>query len=340
MQKARLSVHSLVLAGCFAAAGAPAQTISQDFSADPARGGWEVLGDTNLFAWDSSRRLLRVTWDSTQPNGFFCHSLTGYVTRYDDFRVEFDLTLADITSGVEPDKTMPVQLGLGFLNRTNIANPDYSRCAWGGTPNVAELCYYGLGSYEDEGATHYSLPALVPSFIAGTDSYAYAPAYDAPYTRELPLNQTVHIALSYTATNQSAALSVTTNGVALGVYPDLVLDEGNNFPDGQDFRVDTFSISSYHGNDWSSILAHGAVANIVVTIPPPARDLAGRFSNGLYRVEFSNATNWLYTLERATNLAAWTNVTDALPGNGGRMALEDAAAPPDRAFYRIRAQRP
>src|ERR1035438_8673097 len=108
--KKRLYVSLAWAALCVALAPAHAVTLTEDFSTDPLQNGWQVFGDTNLFAWDQTNQNLEVTWDSTHPNSYFYRPLNVTLTRYDDFTVEFDLRLSDIASGVEPGKTGPLQI--------------------------------------------------------------------------------------------------------------------------------------------------------------------------------------------------------------------------------------
>lgn len=330
----------LALAGLSVLSVARATVITENFSADPRSNGWQIFGNTNLFQWDSTNHDLAVTWDSTQPNSYFYHPLGTYLTRNDDFSIEFDLRLNDIASGVEPGKTGPLQLGFGFLNFTNATSTNFMRGAYGSAPNVAEFDYYRHGYYTDP---FYDSPATTtPSFISGVDSYDYAPADLSVYDNELPTNQTVHVTLTYTASNQTAVVFLTTNGVPVSQLPPLVLNSANGFFDSDDFAVDTFSVSSYSsaGDDFDSVLAHGSVGNIVVTLPPPAQNLTGRFSNGVWQVQFTDHTNWLYTLERTTNFVSWADASPAANGNKTNLVLQDTNAPTDKAFYRVRAERP
>ena len=215
---------SLALAGLSVLSAARAATITENFSANPLSNGWQVFGNTNLFHWNSTNHNLTVTWDSTQPNSYFYHPLGTYLTRNDDFSIEFDLRLNDIASGVEPGKTGPMQLGFGFLNFAGATNVNFMRGAYGSAPNVAEFDYYTDGYYFF-GDDYYPAPATTtPSFISGVDSYDYAPANLSVYDNELPTNQTVHVTLAYTASNQTAVVTVTTNGVPLVQLPNLVLD--------------------------------------------------------------------------------------------------------------------
>jgi hypothetical protein len=342
MQKARLS--ALALASLFLLIGSSlrAATLAENFATDPLQDGWQVFGNTNLFGWNAANHQLVVTWDSTQPNSYFYHALPWYLTRNDDFRLEFDLRLSDIASGVEAGKTGPLQLGFGFLNFEGATSTNFMRGSFGNAPNVAEFDYYAHGYYTFGDTIFDSPAATTPSFISGIDSFDYAPAVLSVYNNELPTNQTVHVVFGYTATNQTAAITVTTTNGQLGQLPALVLDSAHGFQNSDDFHVDTFSISSYSstGDDYDSILAHGTVGNLVVTLPPPAQDLRGGFVSGAWQVRFSDRLNWNYTLEQTTNWVSWNPVSAPVAGNGTNMVLVDTNAPVAEAFYRVSAARP
>lgn len=335
---------SLALASSFVltTARCDAVTLTENFTNNPAQDGWQIFGDTNLFQWDSTNQDLDVTWDSTQPNSYFYHPLGTTLTRYDDFSIAFDLRLNDIASGVEPGKTGPMELGFGFLNFTNATSTNFMRGAYGSAPNVAEFDYYTYGYYNFGGVIYPSPNTTTPSFISGVDSYDYCPTDLSVYDNVLPTNQWIHVVFTYTATNQTAVLVLMTNSVSVGVLPPLVLDSTNGFQDSDDFQVDTFSVSSYSsvGDAYDSVLAHGSVANIVVTLPPPMQNLVGMFSDGIWQVQFADHTNWLYTLQRTTDFQSWTNVSAATAGNGSSLSLQDTNPPMDRAFYRVSAERP
>ena len=321
---------------------ARANTITENFATDPLQNGWQIFGDTNLFRWDSTNQQFAVTWDSTRTNSYFYHPLGTVLTRHDDFGIAFDLRLTDIASGVEPGKTGPLQLGFGFLNFTNATSTNFMRGAWGSAPNVAEFAYYAWGYYDYFGTIYDAPAATVPSFISGVNRFAYAPVTISVYDNELPTNQPVHVSMTYTASNQTVVVVVLTNGVATGPLPNLVLDSAHGFEDSDDFHVDMFSISSYSsaGDDYDSILAHGTVDNIVVTLPPPVQNVTGSFSNNVWQVEFASRRNWLYTLERTTNFLSWTAASLPTSGNGTNLCLPDTNAVSEKALYRVRAERP
>jgi hypothetical protein len=341
MLNVRLSV--LALAGLSLVCASRAATITEDFSTDPLQNGWKIFGNTNLFQWDASNHQLAVTWDSTQPNSYFYHPLTGRLTRYDDFTFEFDLRLHDIASNVPPGKTGPMQLGIGFQNYSVATNASYLR-GYLNVSDIAEFCYYPHGFYDyGSGQIYDAPPSCVPSFVS-SETNASPSTLNPDYVLELPTNLVIHVIMAYTASNQTAVISVTTNGVAVGSVPGLVLNSptNSNFAATSDYNVNMFSITSYTsiGDDYDSILAHGAVANLQVNLPPPAQNLVGTFSNGVWQVQFTDRTNWLYTLERKVDFAPWSNASLSVAGNGTTLVLQDTNTPTDHALYRIRANRP
>ncbi len=316
--------------------------ISETFTTDPVENGWHIFGVTNSFSWDSSAQNLEVTWDSRNSNSFFYVPLGQLVTRHDDFTFAFDLKLRDIASGIEPGKTGPLQLGFGFLNLTNVTTTNFMRGSYGSAPNVAEFNYYTSGYYDFGGTIFPASAATAPSFISANNSFAYAPINVAVYNSEIPTNQTAHISFSFVASNQTVTVTVTTNGVSLATLPPLQLKSANGFEESDDFRADIFSVSSYSsaGDDYDSVLAHGTIDNITVSIPSPAQRLSGAFSGGFWQVQFENHLNWNYSLQRSTNLVAWTDVSSSANGNGTNLFLIETNSISGPAFYRIRAFRP
>jgi hypothetical protein len=341
MLNVRLS--ALALAGLSLVSAARAVTIVEDFSTNPLQDGWQVFGDTNLFQWDATNHWLAVTWDSTQPNSYFYLPLEGRLTRYDDFTMEFDLRLQDIASNVEPGKTGPLQVGIGFLHYSVATNANFER-GDGLVSDIAEFDYYPHGFYDfGDGYFYDSPPHVVPSFISSLP--AFSPNDVNPYyILELPTNEMMHVTMSYRGDAQSAVITVTTNGVPVGSLPSLVLNSptNSNFTAGDDYNVDMFSITSYTsiGDDYDSLLAHGVVANLRIDLPPPVQNLTGAFSNGVWQVQFTNRTNWVYTLERTVGFGSWSDVSGPAASNGTTLVLQDTNTPVGPALYRVRANRP
>jgi hypothetical protein len=181
-----------------------------------------------------------------------------------------------------------------------------------------------------------------PTFIS-TNSFDYAPTIFAPYIEELPTNVVVHVQMSFTASNQTLVTLLTTNGATFFQPPDVILTDTNvsAFTASDDYRVDTFSISSYSsaGDDFDSVLGHGIIDNVTLTYPLPIENFTGAFAGGIWQVSFSCRPNWLYTLERTADFQSWATASATVPGNGGVLLLQDSSPLPQPAFYRVRATR-
>ena len=318
-------ICSLALAGLFVLFATPsgAIIITEDFSTNPLQRGWEIFGDTGLFQWDSTSQNLAVTWDSSRMNSYFHHPLGTILAREDDFTVEFDLQLNDAAANGS------FELAVGLLNFSDAASTNFSRPI-GATPNLFEFDYFpdgGFGPSIDATLTDLSVDKTnVSDFYFASDN--------------LPLNLGIayHVKLTHIAGEPTLRGEVSTNSRIYTSLPNVYAGPIT------DFRLDTLAISSYSaaGDAYGdSLLAHGAVDNIIVTLPPPpVQGLTGAVSHGLWQVQFNERTNWLYTLQRTADLQTWTEVSPATPGVSGALSLSDTNAPTDKAFYRVRASRP
>ena len=171
-------------------------------------------------------------------------------------------------------------------------------------------------AFNYNGASDYALFALTPG-----DAY--------------------HVAMTFTASNQMMIATITNAQHTAGVRIAQLVN--TNFTD---FRLDAMSISSYSeaGQDpkyAGSVLAHGTIDNLLVTVPlPPIQDIAGALTNKLWQARFSGQTAWLYLLQRTADFKTWTDVSPPVAGTNGPMVLEDSAVGVPNAFYRVRAIRP
>ena len=83
----------------------------------------------------------------------------------------------------------------------------------------------------------------------------------------LPTGVLIRLTMSYTASTKTLVTSATTNGVSIGNINSVRLSSSFT-----DFRVGAFAIESYSdaGQDpryGGSLLAHGSVDNLLLTIP-------------------------------------------------------------------------
>ena len=301
------------------------RTLVEDFSLPPASRGWRTFGDSTLFQWDSTAQQMEVTWDSRVTNSYFYYPLRTVLTKSDDFACEFDLQLRDVTLGVTPGRPYTFEVALGFINLASATATNFFRGIFSGTRNVVEFDYFPAFS---------SFGATVAVTAVSTNG---AFAYSHNFPLELPLNETLHVAMAYTATNRTLKTSLTyPNGTPFAPIDDLVLEGSFS-----DFRCDALAISSYSdARADGSLLAHGSVDNLQFTVPTPPIDIVqAGFANNLWQVTFISRTNWSYQLERTSDLRTWIPVGASVPGTGGSLTLSGDFALPS-AFYRVRADRP
>ena len=307
----------------------------ENFANDPAERGWNVFGQANLFRWNGTNQNLEATWDSSLTNHYFYRRLDTVLTKNDDFSLAFDLRLSDVAVGVNPVKPSTFELAIGLLNFSDATSTNFERGtgvnAMDGPRNLVEFDYFPDLPDSGFGAT------ISPTLVSSNNQFATG--FDFPL--ELTRDDWFHIAMSYTASNRTFATAMTRNGQPFGPIKDVKLD-----PSFTDFRLDTVAVSSYSdaGQDpqfGGSILAHGVVDNITMTVPEPAvANLAGAIANGAWQIQFTARTNWLYALERTEDFRSWSAVSPVTPGINTRLTLVDTNVTAANAFYRVRAERP
>jgi hypothetical protein len=306
-----------------------ADTITENFTNNPAQDGWQIFGNTNLFAWDSTNHDLAVTWDSSQPNSYFYHPLSTVIGAPDGFTLDFDLNLTDIGPGLDTNKPYDFELAIGFLNFGEATSAGFLRGTGYSSPDLAEFDYF-----YDDGSGDESIDATV---VDSQNAFYFA--YD--YTQGLANSVKYHVSLAHNSGDEfitGAVYTYDTNGVRqlYSSLPYTYLETGFG-----DWFTDTISISSYNDTDayGGSILAHGTVANLIVTTSPrPVGNVTTINSNGLWQVSFSGRSGWNYTLRRSTDLQSWSDAGTAI-GSNSILTIQDTNAPATRAFYRVSAQK-
>ncbi len=309
-----------ILWGLVAASVCGAATLTEDFSADPLQSGWQIFGDTNLFQWDSTNQNLDVTWDSSQTNSYFYKPLGTILAKSDDFSLSFDLQLNDITwSG-------STELSVGFFHFSDATNAVFSRPA-ADTPNLFEFDYF-----PDNGVGQ---PAVAATLTDTNVNSSHKKDFYFVYDNQ-PLNTGIiyRVVLTHAAGQTNLSGQIFADGQLYTSLPDIFHGPI------ADFRIDTVSVSSYQ-NSGSSLLAHGAVDNFAIALPPPpVQNFSGAFTNGIWQAQFISQSNWLYTLQRSTNLISWDDISISTGGNGTNLFLPDPNAISGKSFYRVRAERP
>jgi hypothetical protein len=322
------TIAGALVVGCVSIVPAAAVTIAEDFSTNPLTRGWSIFGNTNLFQWDRTNQNLRVTWDSSQTNSYFHFPLGTILTRGDDFALSFNLSFSDYVSGTNPNKPFAFQAAIGFLSLAQATLTNFCRGAGVnatyGPKNLVEFDFFpALDMFQ---------PTIAQAVVSTNNSWLY----NHDNLLDLTPGQLFQVVMMYTASGRTLVTTVTNNGAQYG--PTQVI----TVPTNSDFRVSSFSISSYSElRADGSILAHGTVDNIILNVPPPpVLNFTGAFSNGSWCAQFLSRSNWIYTLEKSLDFQSWTNASTSLLGNATNLTLLDSGPPAGRAWYRVRATRP
>jgi hypothetical protein len=315
-----------VLLALLTSHGASAASFVEDFSSNPFQQGWKVFGDTNLFQWNSVNQELEVTWDSAQANSYFYLPLRTVLTRRDDFSFSFDLRLTDIGPGPDTNKSSSFEIGIGLLNLDQATKTNFIRGTGSDSPNLAELSYFWDAGF---GATTW------PVLIDTNSAFNYNGPSDYAIFALAP-GDWYHVLLRYTASNETLIATLTNAADSSGRK--ITQPINSSF---SDYRLGSFSVSSYSdaGQDpqfAGSVLAHGTIDNVVVTVPdPPLDSVAGAWSNGAWRAQLVGKTNWVYFLEKTFDFQSWSVVSAPVPGTGSQLTLSDTNSPGRAGFYRV-----
>jgi hypothetical protein len=313
----------------------PVNTVTENFSTDPLKNGWQIFGDTNLFQWDPVNQVLDVTWDSSQRNSYFHHPLGTILGTNDDFSMSFDLVLHDYAIGVNPEAPYTFELATGLQNFAEASSASFLR---GGYPTQPDLAEFDFFQWDDSG---FDTNTVWPTFVDSENDFYYLNTHSYGVV-ELPTNIVMRVIMNYTAADQTCVLSITTNGTVVVAPVVAVLNAPGVFFN--DYHLDTFAVESYSGLDsGGSLLAHGTIGNIVITVPlPPVTLLQGALSNGIWQVQFAGVTNWNYVLQSSSNLQTWLPAGPLVGGTNGTMILQDETnlpPLPQHQFYRVDAVR-
>jgi hypothetical protein len=331
----RVSVlFNLVLVGgiCLGPSPSHALEISEDFSTDPAQRGWKSLGEGNLFQWNAVSGKLDATWDSSRSNSYFALPLRTPLTTNDDFSVSFQLRLRDCAAGINPAKASTFQLAVAFINLAQATSDSFLRGTGGDSPNLMEFNYF-----PDPGGS-WQWGASITTVLVDKTGFNWC--YGDPVIDSLATGAEFHVSIAYSAANRTLSASILRDGAPFATIPDRRL--GTNF---LGFNLDAIAVCSFSDAGQfpefeGSILAHGTVDNFKLTLPePPIGTISGGFVNSLWQVEFESLTDWVYTLERTTNLQQWTAASAPTSGNNSPTTLTDTNSTSGNVFYRVRTER-
>jgi hypothetical protein len=309
-----------------------APTWHEDFLTDPAARRWKAHGQESLFAWNATTSKLEVTWDSSQPNSFY-HRPLGTVLGIDDnFALGFALQLDALTVGPDPTKPYTFQLALALMQWEAAVNPAFHRGAGidptHGPRNLVEFAYFPDSGF---GAT------ISPSMIS--DANQFATSLNFPL--ELTLGDRFDVTLRYLAADRTLRTEITRNYMPFSPIQDIVLP-----PDFSSLQLDAIAICSYsdegqHPDFGGSILARGQIESLRLFLPdPPVRQLTLSRQDHGWQAEFSPRPGWSYALERTVDFLTWESVATRTSQSQETLTLTDSTPLANRAFYRVRAEKP
>jgi len=304
--------------------------LREDFSEDPTTRGWKAYGESQLFRWDSTNYNLQVTWDSSRVNSYFARPLGVTLTRYDDFRVSFNLQLTDVSIG-----GYGFEIAVGLLNLADATGRTFVRGTGVDSPNLVEFDYFPdpLGTLP----WGPSITVMAADYVGKDMTTNWSRGGFAGLA--LDVNDVYHVEMVHSGADQRIHTDITRNGQPFGPVPDSYL--GGDF---LDFHVDCLAISSYSdaGGFGGSVLAQGKIDNLAVEASTLAAAwvLSGLNTHNALQVQFYAHTNWSYTLERTTDFQTWAPVSATVIGNESDLSLQDTNAFSTKAFYRLQARQP
>lgn len=332
------SVCCSVLVWLAAALLGRAAVYQENFSSNPSLRGWRIFGESNLFHWNPTNANLEVTWDSSRSNSYFYYPLGTVIGKSDPFSFSFDLRIKDIQIGTSSNRPSTFQIATGLIHYRTATNTNYYRGAGTasgyGMRNFAEWDFFPDDGFGDTWAT---------TVVSTNLRYAFVHNFPLALTP----GDLYRVTLTYTTNDSTLRTTATRNGAPYGMPPNNSL-QSVVLTSTPDFRLDAFAVMSYSDavqigppGEWGSVLAHGVVDNIALTVPAPVLSgISVKKTDALPRVEFASKTNWVYGLERSSDLISWETVHPFTNGNGSNLSLPDETAPKPGAFYRVKAERP
>lgn len=320
--------HALCVALLFLVWPTLAASLTDDFATDPLAHGWQVHGNTNLFAWNVTAQRLDVTWDTANPHSFFALPLPQSLTTNDDFAFGFDLQLNTASGGVRANRPGAMPLSLGLLNLSRATTNNYLRGAGKGAETM-EFTWFPAGFIPGFGEVEPT-----QSTIAFDAAGKVAASFTFPL--ELTTNTLHRVRVAYRAADRTVTATLTSGGEAVALELLKLPDSLGNF------ALDAFAVMVWNeATSFSdSLLAAGWVDNVALELPEPAIGALTLIRDSPATVEFNSQRGWRYTLEASGDFAFWSELGGSASGTGEKLQLSDfrRAFFPEQ-FYRVRAER-
>src|SRR5207253_8189907 len=155
------------------------------------------------------------------------------------FRLEFDLTMDQISAGVDPDHPFTFELAIGLVNLETATDPRFERGTGNDSPNLLEFDYF-------PGAEAIT-PTFAFTIVSSNNIFLYS--HNFPLT--LDAGALFHFEMQYSSVEQVLRSGVTRNGEPFAPMEPIALKTGFT-----GFALDALAISSYsHEGADGTILA-------------------------------------------------------------------------------------
>ena len=309
-------------------AGLMAAELREDFATDPfgpGPGRWQVLGEADLFRWDSVAGRLSVTWDSSRRNSFCVLPLPRTLTSKDTFSFGWDFVLTE--AGPRPGAERPrvLQLGWALVQQALLPDGYPLRTSAGRAQNLVDFSFFPLSDYGPLGAAAYVSPA-----VFGQQNAAYS--FGNPQDLADGIGHRIECHWDPAARRLQTAIS--------GL--ESIQPTAPALPLVDDFAVDALAVVVWNegATPADSLWASGSLDNLIVTLPELELAVGPlKFEASTRTIRFSSQQGFLYHLEGSLDLVRWAELGPAQAGTGGELAMFDGRkALFPQHFYRVRAR--
>ncbi|MGV3774279.1 MAG: hypothetical protein ACO1QB_15360 [Verrucomicrobiales bacterium] len=307
-----------------------ATVIQWDFQTSPNE--WSSWGKSELFHWDSEEGNLQVTWDSSKTNSYYSVPLPRNLTIKDSFGCEFDLKLNEISSN--PEKPYTFQIAVGFFHFQSSARSEFFRGtgldATHGPRNLLEFNYFPAAGL---------IESTVAPTLVSKDNHVY---FSDNHPLELYQGETYTFRMSYDAASRTLQSWIWQNGLPYGPAADGKLRTITLPARFTDFSLDRFGVSSYSDAEQTppfagSILAHGEIDNVKLTLPSvPQPRLEITSEGSAISITLPTLPGYVYYLESSDNLTDWELVGELIEGDGSSHIYKTSSSGGPIKFYRAR----
>ncbi|HTG43226.1 MAG TPA: hypothetical protein VK633_01720 [Verrucomicrobiae bacterium] len=298
---------------------------------------WTAVGETNLFHPVSGG--MEMTWDSSKPNSYLYLPLGMILTREDDFKLTFIVTVTTLRLGTTPGQPYTFEIGAGLINLTNALAPRFYRGAGidreHGPRNIVEFDYFP--------ASGIIAPTVAPTIATAENQILFSDNHPLEIELDLPYK----VEMSFTAPDQTLRTKMWKaetpgNGLSFA-EPPLELKPLALSSSYSGFAVNALALISYNDQGQNppqfsgSVTATGLFSAMELQVFNRPLLAMNRAAEAM-ALSFETSPGWRYQLEQSATGELWRPFSTPLEGTGQSASVP--FEPGDRLqIYRIRAER-